>query len=81
MARSDPSSATVSEGNLRPTAILDYPSAEVRAVVRRLKTDAAPCEFLHARYHLLRREVRPVYTVDELQPTSRTSPSSTTPFA
>src|SRR5947209_1731395 len=62
-----------SEANLRPTRILDYASERVQAVVRRLKTsDAAGRDFLHAGYRLLREEVRPVYTVDELQPTSRT---------
>jgi hypothetical protein len=72
MRRSEVSSSDVTEANLRSTAILDYPSEPVQALVQQLKADAAPRDILHAGYQLLREEVRPVYTIDELQPTSRT---------
>lgn len=73
MQRSDPSSSSISDGNLRPTRILDYTSDRVQAVVRRVNppVDAAR-DFLQAGYLLLRNELRPVYTADELQPTSVT---------
>lgn len=73
MQCSHDSSAGLTAGNLRPTRILDHSSDRVQAVVRRVP---APVEasrgYLQAAYRLLRDEVRPVYTVDELQPTSVT---------
>ncbi len=73
MRRIDMSSSTVSESNLRPTRILDFENERVQAVVRQLEIPgAAPRDFLYAGYQLLRQEVRPIYTVDELQPTSHT---------
>ena len=72
MQRSDVSSSPVSEANLRSTAILDFTGARVQGVVGRLGRDVAAREFLRAGYQLLREQVRAVYSVDELQPTSRT---------
>jgi hypothetical protein len=67
------SSPRVSEGNLRPTSILDHEHQHVRALVRRVKTSSpASRAYLQAGYQVLREAVCPVYTVDELQPTSVT---------
>ena len=67
------SSPCVSEGNLRPTSILDHDHRNVQALARRVQTASpAPRSYLQAGYQVLRDEVRPVYTVDELQPTSVT---------
>lgn len=67
------SSPLVTDANLRATRILDFRSERVQEVVQQLKTSNAPPRgYLHAGYQLLREKVRPIYTVDELQPTSRT---------
>lgn len=66
-------SRDISEGNLRPTRILDHTSRRIQALVQRVKASCtAPRAYLQAGHRLLREEVRPVYTVDELQPTSVT---------
>jgi hypothetical protein len=73
MRRSNVSSPDVSDANLRPSQILDYLSERVQTVVGQLKPlDTAPQDYLHASYRLLREQVRPIYTVDELQPASWT---------
>jgi hypothetical protein len=73
MQLSDPSSSGVSEANLRATRILDHSGEAVRAMVWRVETtNATRRTYLQAGYRLLREEVRPVYTVDELQATSVT---------
>jgi len=73
MCRCDVPSSGVVAGNLRPTRLLDYASDRVQAAIRRVPTPIeASRTYLQAGYLLLREEVRPVYTVDELQPTSVT---------
>ncbi|MFM7107129.1 MAG: transglutaminase domain-containing protein [Planctomycetaceae bacterium] len=73
MERTDLPAAAVTPDNLRPTRILDHASDRVQAVVRRLPgPSGATRGWLQAAYRLLRDDVRPVYTVDELQPTSVT---------
>ncbi len=73
LERSDVSASGISVENLRPTRILDHASEPVRAIVRRMrKPKEASRDYLQAAYLLLRDEVRPIYTVDELQPTSVT---------
>jgi transglutaminase-like putative cysteine protease len=63
----------ISNENLRPTRILDYKSESIQAVVRRARTSTGAARgYLQAAYLLLREAVRPIYTVDELQPTSVT---------
>lgn len=71
--RSDVPSPGITDENLRPTRILDYTSERVQAVVRRVPAALdASRGYLQAGYRLLREELRPIYTVDELQPTSVT---------
>ncbi len=73
MPDSDVASSAIGDRNLRPTPILDHTSAPVLAVIRRARTPAGdPRGYLQEGYRLLREQLRPIYTVDELQPTSRT---------
>lgn len=68
-----PSQPDVDAGNLQPTTILDFTSDRVQAVVRQARSSAAGGRaYLQACHRILRDAVRPVYTVDELQPTSIT---------
>lgn len=68
-----PDSSQVSAATVSPTAILDYRSGPVQAIVRRFESvSATPLAYLQTGYHYLREQVRPAYTVDELQPTSLT---------
>jgi transglutaminase-like putative cysteine protease len=67
------SSSDVAAGNLRPTRILDFMSDRVQAIVRRVQAPPADGRaYLQTCHRLLRDAVRPIYTVDELQPTSVT---------
>ncbi len=67
------SSPQVGQGNLRTTPILDYEHQNVRTLVSRVKASSmASREYLRAGHQIIREAVCPVYTVDELQPTSVT---------
>lgn len=73
MECSDSSPSGTSRGNLLSTQILDHASEPIESLVRRVrKPGQAARDYLQAGYLLLRDEVRPIYTVDELQPTSVT---------
>lgn len=73
MHRNDTPSSGISDDTLRPTPILDYESDRVQSIARRVRGPFdATRGYLQAAHMLLREEVRPVYTVDELQPTSVT---------
>lgn len=64
---------SVTEGNIRPTAILDYLSERLQTVRRRLGGDSAkPIDYLRACHGLIVSEVKGVYSVDELRPASVT---------
>lgn len=61
------------EAHLCPTAILDYRSPGLQAVLERLEGSAAtPLGLLQAAHRLLSTQIAPTYTVDELQPASAT---------
>lgn len=67
------STASANEANLLPTPTLDYRSERVQAVGRGLRGTAETDHgYLQAGHRFLCGEVAPVYTVDELQPTSVT---------
>ena len=73
MTTNPDSSSDVGADNLRPTRILDFTSDRVQAFVRQLHAPSADGRaYLQACHQLLRDAVRPIYTVDELQPTSIT---------
>jgi transglutaminase-like putative cysteine protease len=59
--------------NLTPTAILDFDHKEVRELLATLLTPDAPGRlFLQRAHRHLAQTVRPVYSVNEWQPVSRT---------
>lgn len=59
--------------HLRPTAILDYQSERVQEAISQLPgASQTPLDYLRAAHRFLQANVAPVYTVDELQPTSIT---------
>lgn len=62
-------------GSLSPTAILDSNSFEVQQLVSRAReaaSSSSPLEVVEAAHAIIRREVRPVYALDESTPSSRT---------
>src|SRR5215212_3562269 len=70
---SEAGAVAVDAAHLRATGILDYLSEPVQAVVRRLEgARGSGVGYLRAAHGVLRAEVRPVYTVDELQAASVT---------
>jgi len=65
--------AASTDANLRPTAILDYRSPPIQAIVARLeRRETSPLARLQSAYQILRDEIGPIYTVNDLQPTSAT---------
>lgn len=63
---------SVTEGNLRPTAICDCDGEVVQAVVRQLEYSRSDLAYLQAAHRFLCTCVTGVYTLDECQPASRT---------
>jgi transglutaminase-like putative cysteine protease len=60
--------------NLKPTAILDFESEEIRELARSLrKPGQNGRSFLQKAHLMISRIILPVYSVDEWQPASRTS--------
>jgi hypothetical protein len=59
-------------GSTRPTPILDWTHPNVTALVERIPTDDTARESLRVAHGIIAREVRPVYSVDDLRSTSRT---------
>ena len=59
--------------NLIETPILNYLHPIVGAVTSQLPANKLPDQgFIQSAYHYIKRNVRPVYTVDEFQPVSET---------
>jgi hypothetical protein len=62
-------------GSVEPTRILDHRSLPITHLVERARTDAATSDvstILESAYAIIRDEVRPVYSVNESTPASRT---------
>jgi hypothetical protein len=59
--------------NLKPTAILDWDAPSIRALATDLvQREEGDREIIRAAHHHLAQSVRPIYTLDELQPASVT---------
>src|SRR5436190_12276866 len=59
--------------NLEPTRILDFNAPEIRRFADSISPqDDSPVAFVKAAHVQISREIRPVYTVHERQPVSRT---------
>ncbi|BBC35677.1 hypothetical protein SGFS_069710 [Streptomyces graminofaciens] len=59
-------------GSTRATAILDHGHPLVSAIAARVQNEATPREALRAAHAVIAREVRPVYSVEDLRRVSRT---------
>jgi hypothetical protein len=59
--------------NLTPTAILDWEARQIRAIACKLRQEHADDrELLRAAHRQLAQSIRPIYTLNELQPASVT---------
>jgi transglutaminase-like putative cysteine protease len=71
--RADIARPAPDDGNLKATAILDHDSPAVRELSDTIARESdGALSYLRAAHQFLRQHVRPIYTVDELQPTSVT---------
>jgi hypothetical protein len=70
MKRSD--SSALLDPHLAPTPILDFQSEPVQRVRRQFARADSDLDFVRTAHLFVRDHVRPVYTVDELQPASVT---------
>ncbi|UUU24174.1 transglutaminase domain-containing protein [Streptomyces sp. DSM 40750] len=59
-------------GSTRATAILDHDDPLVGAVARRVLSEATPHDALRSAHRIIARDVRPVYSVEDRRPVSRT---------
>lgn len=59
-------------GSTRATAILDHDDPLVGALARRVLSEATPRDALRAAHRIIARDVRPVYSVEDRRPVSRT---------
>lgn len=59
-------------GSTRATAILDHDDPLVGAVARRVLSEATPRDALRTAHRIVARNVRPVYSVEDGRPVSRT---------
>jgi hypothetical protein len=59
-------------GSTRATAILDHDDPLVGAVARRVLSEATPRDALRTAHRIIARDVRPVYSVEDVRRVSRT---------
>ena len=59
-------------GSTRATAILDHDDPRVGALARRVESEATPRDALRSAHRIIARHVRPVYSVEDGRPVSRT---------
>lgn len=59
-------------GSTRATAILDHDDPRIRALAKRVESEATPLDALRAAHRIIARDVRPVYSVQDRRRVSRT---------